>query len=99
MATKKTGKPNTTPPTPPNYNYEWAKAIGTVRRAEEAKLGRQAQNAANQNAYNQAQTAARNDMMSRATKSSQPVEPGGGTRSVLEQLKSFMSGGLRKGAK
>jgi multidrug efflux pump subunit AcrA (membrane-fusion protein) len=74
-----------------NYNLEWAKAKAVVKQAEQAKLARQAQNTANQNAYNQAQrvaqtSSARGDALSGRT-------PEGGTRSLLEGFRSFIGGG------
>ena len=110
MASKKVNKRSSQKYEPPvNYNHEWAKAIGTVKRAEEAKLARQAQNTANQNAYNKAQQAALNDRISRATRSPQPAVRGdalsgrtaeGGTRSLLEGFRAFIrGGGLRSGGR
>jgi hypothetical protein len=110
MATKKDKKPSTQQPKPPiNYNYEWAKAIGTVRRAEEAKLARQAQSAANQNAYNKAKNIEFAEKLDRATRYPKPVVRGdalsgrtteGGTRSLLEGFRAFIrGGGLRSGGR
>lgn len=80
-----------------NYNLEWAKAKAVVRQADEARLARQAQNAANQKAYNQslrvAQTGfARGDALSGRT-------PEGGTRSLLESLRNWIGGGPGKRTK
>ncbi len=73
-----------------NYNLEWAKAKAVVSQADTAKLARQAQSAANQNAYNKAQ-----QTIAKGVKGTPPrTGPSAGGRSSL--YSRLTGGGLMK---
>ena len=102
MAVKKTNKLNTAPPPNPGETNQ-NRVLGNTKDVDLLKQWNKSSNAQQIEAYGRAlsgdpqfrsslQSAARGDSLSGRT-------PDSGTRSLLEGLRSFMGGGLRKGGK